>query len=118
MLTPNMIRLANIMETYCPDNDCRIYLNLYRLYKEYKIDLERPIQLGMNSRRAIEKEMHRTESDLCDMYFGNYAVRTFRREVKCSADCDYCKYRGTVPGTDERIDREPAYYCRLYSKGE
>ena len=32
---------------------------------------------------------------------------------KCTGDCDYCRYRSTVPGTDERIDREPAYYCSL-----
>ena len=29
----------------------------------------------------------------------------------CNGECDVCKHRRTVPGTDERIDREPAYYC-------
>lgn len=29
----------------------------------------------------------------------------------CDGDCDYCQYRRVVPGTDERIDREPSYYC-------
>lgn len=32
---------------------------------------------------------------------------------KCPGECDGCRYKGTVPGTDERIDREPSYYCRL-----
>ena len=29
----------------------------------------------------------------------------------CDGECDTCKHRRTVPGTDERIDREPCYYC-------
>lgn len=35
-------------------------------------------------------------------------------EHECSGDCDHCIYRAEVPGTGERIDREPAYYCRRY----
>lgn len=31
----------------------------------------------------------------------------------CNGDCDYCKFKRTVPGTDERFDREPQYYCGL-----
>lgn len=34
----------------------------------------------------------------------------------CGGDCDHCNWRYAVPGTDERIDREPAYYCRLLSE--
>ena len=34
---------------------------------------------------------------------------------KCSGDCDYCEHKRTVAGTDERIDREPAYYCGLFA---
>lgn len=33
---------------------------------------------------------------------------------ECTGDCDYCKYKYTVQGTDERIDREPQYYCGLF----
>ena len=29
----------------------------------------------------------------------------------CDGECDYCKYKRTFPGTDDRIDRDPAYYC-------
>ena len=32
---------------------------------------------------------------------------------ECDGDCDYCKYRRVVSGTDSRIDREPVYYCAL-----
>ena len=34
----------------------------------------------------------------------------------CSGECDYCMYKSIVPGTDERIDREPRYFCSLYEK--
>lgn len=32
----------------------------------------------------------------------------------CNGDCDYCYFCGVVPGTDERIDREPVRYCRFF----
>lgn len=31
----------------------------------------------------------------------------------CNGDCDCCYFKAVVPGTDERIDREPYYYCTL-----
>lgn len=37
---------------------------------------------------------------------------------ECTGDCDYCRYKYTVPGTDERIDREPSYYCGLFDRME
>lgn len=36
-------------------------------------------------------------------------------EEVCSGDCDYCQHRAQVPGTGERIDREPAYICTLFN---
>ena len=38
------------------------------------------------------------------------------KDTQCSGECDYCMYKSIVPGTDERIDREPRYYCSLYEK--
>lgn len=32
---------------------------------------------------------------------------------KCNGECDYCEFKRTVKGTEDRIDREPAYYCYL-----
>lgn len=37
-------------------------------------------------------------------------------EDECNGDCDYCPWRRYVPGTDERIDREPAAYCGLFDR--
>lgn len=34
-------------------------------------------------------------------------------EDECDCECEYCPYVRIVPGTDERIDREPSYYCGL-----
>ena len=33
----------------------------------------------------------------------------------CSGECDYCPYAAEVPGTGERIDREPEYICTLFN---
>lgn len=36
--------------------------------------------------------------------------------MECSGECDYCKWKKIISGTDERIDREPQYYCGLFQK--
>ena len=33
-------------------------------------------------------------------------------DYNCTGECDNCCMRAVVPGTDERIDREPVYYCK------
>lgn len=33
-------------------------------------------------------------------------------DYNCTGECDICCMRKLVPGTDERIDREPVYYCK------
>lgn len=32
----------------------------------------------------------------------------------CIGDCDHCMYKMRVPYDDDRIDREPRYYCGLF----
>ena len=55
-------------------------------------------------KRDIEQEL-----SCCSTYFDSIKIRE-----ECSGDCDQCYWKTVVPGTDERIDREPAYYCRLF----
>lgn len=72
-------KLGEALEENCPDNDCRIFLNLYRLHKEYATDLKLNV-LGINTQHVILREMHRLENDMCDLYLFNYAVRAYRKE--------------------------------------
>lgn len=39
-----------------------------------------------------------------------------QEEPECYGDCDYCPHRYIVPGTEDRIDREPRYYCSLFEE--
>lgn len=67
-----------------------------------------------------------TDAEECDPYpLPSSAVRHGRswceidpvgEDPRCNGDCDYCIYKSIVPGTDERIDREPKYFCSLYEK--
>lgn len=36
-------------------------------------------------------------------------------DLVCNGDCDDCPRAALVPGTGERIDREPAYICTLFN---
>lgn len=36
-------------------------------------------------------------------------------DLVCNGDCDDCPCAALVPGTGERIDREPEYICTLFN---
>lgn len=45
-------------------------------------------------------------------------MKDFDFLMKCPGECDGCRYKSVVPGTEDRIDREPAYYCSLIFEKE
>ena len=51
-----------------------------------------------------------------DMILAKQEEIEIMEDAGCDGDCDYCEWRAVIPGTDERIDREPAYYCMLFDR--
>ena len=39
-----------------------------------------------------------------------------KMKENCTGDCDDCMFRKRVPGDLDRIDREPQYYCGLFTE--
>ena len=65
----------------CPDNDCRIYLNVYNMERAVALDLEMCI-LSEHSRTILEAEHRRLQRELEKMALTNYAVREYWRANK------------------------------------
>jgi hypothetical protein len=66
---------------------------------------------------SLDKDGHRIYDMLAkDGYYDEIErqiveiTRSKKADV-CDGECDTCKHRRVVPGTEERIDREPSYYC-------
>lgn len=78
-LREDMTDFGDALMMECPDNDCAIYRNCYRIYCELCADYERIA--GMDPRVhevtawALEREIRRYRQELRQMWFSNYAVR-------------------------------------------
>lgn len=72
-----VISLGEKLRVNCPDNDCRIYLNLFNEYMALESDLNGCL-LSKPGRTILSSALERTYLDLERMYFTNYAVRCFR----------------------------------------
>lgn len=79
MMLERMVEIGKKLEESCPDNDCVIYRNLYRIHTE--IEEDRKNCKCESSKRALRLEQLRIERKLNDMYFHNYAVREYKKEV-------------------------------------
>ena len=65
----------------CPENDCVIYKNTYKMYCEVKQDLARCI-VSDTSVMYLTQAEHRLFSKLSEMYYSNYAVQMFRLSLR------------------------------------
>ena len=65
----------------CPDNDCRVYLNIYNMERAVALDLEMCI-LSEHSRTILEAEHRHLQRELERLALTNYAVREYWRAHK------------------------------------
>ena len=78
-MNAKMITIGKNLERECPDNDCRIYLNTFVMWKDVREAL-RGCLLGAHSEWVLEKEQRRLERDLEKMFLFNTAVKNYRKE--------------------------------------
>lgn len=65
----------------CPDNDCRIFLNEYKMLEGIEDDLV-GYQHSDWGKEILHRESQRLESELDNMYYTNYAVRQYRNKYR------------------------------------
>lgn len=71
--------LGRLLEQDCPENDCRVYLNIFRMCRE----LDRAIdQVEGYPRQALGGELMKQYLALEQMFIMNYAVREYRKGLQ------------------------------------
>ena len=76
----SLIVLGEKMLISCPNNDCIIYRNTYKMWDEITEDVTRV--KNEHSRRALLRVADKLERELYKMYIGNYAVNEYRRAAQ------------------------------------
>ena len=70
-------RLGMALSQECPNNDCKVYLNIFDMCRE--LDEQLPGTQGW-PHKVLEMELGRCYRQLETMYMLNYAIRQYRRE--------------------------------------
>lgn len=84
--------LGLALEADCPQDDCVIYLNIFRMCRE--LDEQIDLVTG-RAQQLLERELRKLYSELEGMLLTNYAVRKYRRKAK-----EPPEENRTAPGED------------------
>ena len=90
-LTRALYQLGQKMEAECPDNDCIVYRNTFRMARELDGAID-GIDPDSYPALTLRSELRKLLADLQEMYSENYAV---------------CKYRGACP-PNQTIEKGPS----------
>lgn len=71
--------LGIILEEDCPENDCRIYLNIFNMCRE--LDEQAPLLTG-RARDVVEQDLRKQYFELETMFTTNYAIRQYRKGLQ------------------------------------
>ena len=78
-IVKRVFALGLALEHGCPVNDCKIFLELFRMCRALDEQIGR---LDSYPRAAMERQLRRQYSELEGYYLTNYAVQEYRRELK------------------------------------
>ena len=66
----------------CPDNDCRVYLNIFNMARSLDDAIDEMGDPNSYPAIALRQDLHKKLRKLGEMYFENYAVRQFKEGMK------------------------------------
>ena len=76
----NVIDLGRKLMENCPDNDCVVYRNTFKMWREVTEDYFRV--KNEHCKRILKCEGDRLMRELERMYISNYAVNQYRRAAQ------------------------------------
>jgi len=71
--------LGRALQVECPDNDCRIFLNEFKMLQGIEDDLSGCL-LSEWGRKVLQMERQHLEHELDRMFYTNYAIRQYRNQ--------------------------------------
>ena len=72
--------LGKLLEDDCPENDCRVYLNIFRMAKSLDDALDGLDASGYPA-QVLRRDLRQQNRELRRMYYENCAVRQFKEEM-------------------------------------
>lgn len=71
--------LGRMLEQDCPENDCRLYLNIFNMCRS--LDEQAPLLTGW-AREVVESNLRKQFHELVLMFTTNYAIREYKRGLQ------------------------------------
>ena len=71
--------LGRKLKVKCPDNDCKVFLNIFEMLEGIEDDLVGSV-LSEWGKKVLQMERQRLERELDKMFYTNYAIRQFRNQ--------------------------------------
>ena len=71
--------LGRKLKVECPDNDCKVFLNIFEMLEGIEDDLVGSV-LSEWGKKVLQMERQRLERELDKMFYTNYAIRQFRSQ--------------------------------------
>ena len=71
--------LGRLLENDCPENDCRLYLNIFNMCREVDRAIDR---VDGWPRELLGAELMKRFAELKKMYFTNHAIREYRKGMQ------------------------------------
>ena len=72
----DLSRLGEQLEEDCPENDCTIYRNIYRMAQDFRCAMGK---VSGYPRQVLKRELRKSVTELRQMYIENYAVQKYRK---------------------------------------
>ena len=79
--TAQIYTLGLALAVDCPDNDCRVYLNIFNGARELDAALDNLDAEGAPA-LALRKALRERVGELAEMFDGNFAVKQYRKEAR------------------------------------
>ena len=79
--TAQIYTLGLALAADCPDNDCRVYLNIFNGARELDAALDNLDAEGAPA-LALRKALRERVGELAEMFDGNFAVKQYRKEAR------------------------------------
>lgn len=74
-----LVLLGKVLEADCPDNDCRVYLNIFHMAQEVDAALD---DLTGHAALVLQKDLREQFKELRRMYLENYTVQQYKEGMK------------------------------------
>lgn len=80
--TKRIYALGLVLAEECPDNDCKVYLNIFNMARSLDDAIDKMDDPNSYPAIVLRQDLHKQLRELGEMYFENYAIQKFREGMQ------------------------------------